>query len=221
MNTENKDWAEELVDKLRNFRFDDYLDYKECVVEIRAAFANQTAELLTTIAMLKSVNCSHEANAKSANLLIAAYERRALVAEAQTAELCAWKESAMKVMPDFQAIGSALDVGLGQSVHDKILPGIIALKQRAESAEAQVKKLESNLSAAIFCGNLNQQECDIALKERDSLREQLAQLRAKADELAEGLYNTRTQLMAHGAKEECLECALSVVDAALSAWRQP
>lgn len=38
--------------------------------------------------------------------------------------LKAWKQSAISVMPDMQAIGKALNIPLGQSVHDKILPGI-------------------------------------------------------------------------------------------------
>lgn len=43
-------------------------------------------------------------------------------------QLRAWKESAMSVMPDYQAIGKALGVKLGESVHDKILPGVERLK---------------------------------------------------------------------------------------------
>lgn len=43
-------------------------------------------------------------------------------------ELKSWKQSAISVMPDMQAIGKALNVPLGQSVHDKILPGIEKLK---------------------------------------------------------------------------------------------
>lgn len=39
-----------------------------------------------------------------------------------------WKESAMKVWPDMQAIGKELGVSLGDTVHDKILPEIKRLK---------------------------------------------------------------------------------------------
>jgi hypothetical protein len=39
-------------------------------------------------------------------------------------ELKEWKESALMVMPDYQAIGKALGLQLGESVHDKILPAI-------------------------------------------------------------------------------------------------
>lgn len=42
-----------------------------------------------------------------------------------------WKAEAIEVMPDMQAIGKALDIQLGESIHDKILPGIEKLKQKA------------------------------------------------------------------------------------------
>lgn len=48
--------------------------------------------------------------------------------EDEIEELRSWKASAIKVMPDMQAIGKALRIGLGQSVHDKILPGIGRIK---------------------------------------------------------------------------------------------
>ncbi len=44
-------------------------------------------------------------------------------------ELRAWKESAISVMPDYQEIGKLLNVPLGQSVHDKIIPAIKGLQQ--------------------------------------------------------------------------------------------
>jgi hypothetical protein len=43
--------------------------------------------------------------------------------------LWGWKKSAIEVMPDMQAIGKELGLTVGQSVHDKILPGILKLKQ--------------------------------------------------------------------------------------------
>jgi hypothetical protein len=42
----------------------------------------------------------------------------------QIDELRKWKAEAIAVMPDYQAIGKALGVPLGQSIHDKILPAI-------------------------------------------------------------------------------------------------
>jgi hypothetical protein len=44
-------------------------------------------------------------------------------------ELRAWKESAMKVMPDFQEIGKLLDIPLGTSVSEQIIPKIKELKE--------------------------------------------------------------------------------------------
>jgi hypothetical protein len=52
-----------------------------------------------------------------------------------------WKESAISVMPDLQAIGKALNVPLGQSIHDKILPGIEALKRRVNDIESALGQL--------------------------------------------------------------------------------
>lgn len=46
---------------------------------------------------------------------------------AERDELAGWKESAMSVCPPMQEIGQALGVSLGESIHDKILPGILAL----------------------------------------------------------------------------------------------
>jgi hypothetical protein len=44
-------------------------------------------------------------------------------------ELRAWKESAMKVMPDFQEIGKLLNIPLGTSVSEQIIPKIKELKE--------------------------------------------------------------------------------------------
>lgn len=50
-------------------------------------------------------------------------------------ELREWKRQAIEVMPDMQAIGKELNIKLGESVHDKILPGIIKLKQQSDKQE--------------------------------------------------------------------------------------
>lgn len=42
-------------------------------------------------------------------------------------ELKQWKAEALAVMPDMQAIGKAIGVPLGESIHDKILPAILQL----------------------------------------------------------------------------------------------
>lgn len=52
----------------------------------------------------------------------------------EIAELKAWKESAMVVMAAMQEIGKALGVKLGESIHDKILPGIEKLTRLLEKS---------------------------------------------------------------------------------------
>ncbi len=56
------------------------------------------------------------------------------------AELEAWKESAMKVMPDFQTIGRLIGVPLGLDVSDKIIPGIESLIERIAELEAALRE---------------------------------------------------------------------------------
>jgi hypothetical protein len=51
------------------------------------------------------------------------------------APLQAWKESAISVTPDMQAIGNAIGVRLGESIHDKILPAIESLKKQLEETQ--------------------------------------------------------------------------------------
>ena len=55
-------------------------------------------------------------------------------------ELKAWKESAMKIMSPMQPIGHAMNVGLGESIHDKILPYIESLKAENERLKVLIKK---------------------------------------------------------------------------------
>ena len=50
----------------------------------------------------------------------------------QLKEVKEWKRQAIEVMADFQAIGRAINVPLGQSVHDKILPTITSLQSEVE-----------------------------------------------------------------------------------------
>lgn len=49
-----------------------------------------------------------------------------------------WKAEALAVMPDMQAIGKAIAVPLGQSVHDKILPAILALQDENRHLREQI-----------------------------------------------------------------------------------
>lgn len=62
-----------------------------------------------------------------------AINRAAIIIEEkdnELVELREWKQQAMSVMPDYQAIGKELNIKIGESIHDKILPGIMMLKQK-------------------------------------------------------------------------------------------
>jgi hypothetical protein len=68
-------------------------------------------------------------------------------------QLQAWKKEAIAVMPDYQAIGKAIGVKLGESVHDKILPEINRLQAKAAHLEIgmnvqqdTINRLQSQLS---------------------------------------------------------------------------
>jgi hypothetical protein len=58
-----------------------------------------------------------------------------------------WKESALAVerLWDEQAVAKELKVGLGLTIRDKILPGIQALRARAEKAEEENRRLDGEL----------------------------------------------------------------------------
>jgi hypothetical protein len=56
--------------------------------------------------------------------------------------LKAWKQQAIDVMPDFQAIGKLLKVKLGESVSNNIIPGIKALIEENEVLKRRVRDLE-------------------------------------------------------------------------------
>lgn len=47
-------------------------------------------------------------------------------------QLRAWKKEAMRVMPDFQEIGSIIGVPIGQYVHDKIVPALRSMYTRQQ-----------------------------------------------------------------------------------------
>ena len=55
--------------------------------------------------------------------------------EEEIERLKEWKESALKVMPPMQKIAKTLDLPLGESIHDKILPEIERLKAKVERLE--------------------------------------------------------------------------------------
>lgn len=73
--------------------------------------------------------------------------------ERENKELRGWKESAISVMPDYQAIGAELGVRLGDSVHDKILPGIKALKAELAALHESAREAPSELIKYLVHGD--------------------------------------------------------------------
>lgn len=59
----------------------------------------------------------------------------------KVAELQGWKESQMACTPDYQEIGKLLDVRWGESVHDKIVPGICALRDSRDRLQEALRGL--------------------------------------------------------------------------------
>jgi cell division protein FtsB len=94
----------------------------------------------------------------------------------EIAQLKAWKEEAIKVMPDSQAIAKVLKIKLGETVHDKILPAIQNLQARFEQA---AKDFEST---TIELGE-EQARYLTALKQIEQLRAEVERLKAENEKL--------------------------------------
>jgi hypothetical protein len=96
---------------------------------------------------------------------------------AEVARLQAWKESMIAVTPDWQEIGKELGVRLGDSIHDKVLPGIKSLQEQVaqmEKAREGHKNLLDQLHIAL-------NHIDELEKERDELELGCAELLRKAE----------------------------------------
>lgn len=64
--------------------------------------------------------------------------------QAPNEQLKQWKESAMSVWPDMQEIGKLLNVPIGQSVHDKIIPAIKELQKQTLKAHQSSSETSPN-----------------------------------------------------------------------------
>lgn len=104
-----------------------------------------------------------------------------------------WKESAIACTPDMQKIGHLLGLRWGQSVHDKIVPGIEALKERAEKAEQLVSQLEAALKheksrvmigGDVYESNRNQHILHLKTEQEYLIRAEQAEARVLALEVA-------------------------------------
>jgi len=60
--------------------------------------------------------------------------------KARVKELQKWKESALSVTPPMQKIAKALDIPLGASIHDKILPAINLIKAEKKMLRDYIRK---------------------------------------------------------------------------------
>lgn len=105
--------------------------------------------------------------------------------QAELAQLRRWKAEAMEVMPDFQAIGKALGVPLGATVHDKILEGIQALQSVLMQERERAEKLGKELDAVRLCfSEASHNDCQ-AGHEIKALQAEVAALRASLESALE------------------------------------
>ena len=102
--------------------------------------------------------------------------------ERELSQLREWKESAIAVTPPLQEIGRELGLGLGQTIHDNILPGIVRL--RAELSEA--RKIISESTPCLWEDG-RRKELKEVVAERDAERDH-------ADRLAGALKASRKDL---------------------------
>ena len=75
------------------------------------------------------------------HLLACKQDKELAALRQQLADALAWKESAISVTPDMQEIGRLLSVGLGESIHDKIVPGIEQLIRERDELAKEVERL--------------------------------------------------------------------------------
>jgi hypothetical protein len=61
----------------------------------------------------------------------------------EVVELRAWKAQAIACTPDWQAIGKALNLRLGTSVSDQVLPAILNLLREKRELLIQLRRLQS------------------------------------------------------------------------------
>ena len=82
-------------------------------------------------------------------------------------ELKSWKESAISVMPDIQAIGKEMGLQIGQAISPKIIPYIKELKKEA----AEQKEKQASLVIEIEQQKAISKAWEIVAEKKDKERE--------------------------------------------------
>lgn len=137
----------------------------------------------------------------------------------EIARLKDWKESAIAVMPDYQAIGKLLNLTLGSSVHDKIIPAILDYQSKLTTAETKAREIASAHDAEVKrCYDLAEQRdaaiarAETAEGQRDEAlkigwRSGITLANNKCVMISDG---HRSEDDAHGSSKTANECAKAV-----------
>jgi len=91
---------------------------------------------------------------------------RAALAEKdkRIAELEEWKTSAMKVIPNYQELGRVMELQLGSSVSEQLLPWIVKTKERLASLQALMEQVDHRWPS--YCHYGLQSQCPRCLYEK-------------------------------------------------------
>jgi len=169
------------------------IQYKEEVKELKSKLAvkvvSDWVEDAKQIDELKREIQEKAAQIKNQRDLIEKYQKDVKELKQWNDQLSQWKKEAVAVMPDFQKIGELLGIRIGESVVDKIIPGIESLQSRIKDRNEVVKRLtEQSMERAAEIERLkegwdvggivkNQQEeieeLKIVIKDRDEKIEKL------------------------------------------------
>jgi hypothetical protein len=104
--------------------------------------------------------------------------------DAEIADLKRWKAEAVAVMPPMQEIGKALGINPGHFIHDKILPGIVALKEKINELTMDNMTQEYNQSeAARFLPEYRRQVCEPLEAEIEGLKKLNTELSERLNRL--------------------------------------
>ena len=89
-------------------------------------------------------------------------KQQLVACQAREAILQEWKNSAIEVTPLLQEIANELGIPLGESIHDKILPGIRLLQESKVALEQRLKFTRD-------CLQLSNANCTVMIRKLDHL----------------------------------------------------